>query len=467
MTTYSAQDEDTPIIPVVIIGTGIVARMLSRRLQEHGIDYMLVGIHEEIDFIVSNEISQPAKVTSFVQGNIDAWGNAHDLDFNEYWDPPRHSNLPGFPFPFEELKGEAETLNQYLRINRTASGKTIDPPDLFFRRHTHIRGKAITFKRMSPMGTSHVATAIEESIEISTSSTQGVLLRFISDEGASHEIRSRYLLLAAGGLGNLVRVHYIFDKLGALANSNLGVGYSNHPKCITHEIKYKKYRQIRRINGISRSNFGWEKFQVFDSGDLMHSEGRPPRVSVRFWPKIQQIDAKTLRNPLGTTLLILEKILFKLGYCKRFQLMTYFELPQMRESELRFIQASGTTKFLNNKIHQDSGLKEYFELRLHAITEHFQESTDICSVVINPVNLSEVLTYDSHHYMGTTRMSRSPDDGVVNEWGEIHGVKGIYCCGTSTLPVSSINHPTYLAILLGLRSIEKIVKKINGGRYDV
>jgi hypothetical protein len=271
-------------------------------------------------------------------------------------------------------------------------------------------------------------------------------------------------LLASGGLGNLVRVHHIFNDLETLKHSNLGVGYSNHPKCVTHEIEYKKYRRIKRINGVSRLNFGWEKFQVFDTGDSLHGEGRSPRVSVRFWPQSRRIDPKFLKNPVEIASFTLEKILFKLGYCKHFQLMTYFELPQMRESTLNCIQASGTTKFLHHKGHRDSGLEEYFELRLDAITKHFQESIDICSVVKKANNLSDVITHDSHHYMGMTRMSRYPDDGVVNEWGEIHGIERIYCCGTSTLPVSSINHPTYLAILLGLRSIEKIVKEINRGR---
>jgi hypothetical protein len=438
-----------------------VTRILIKRLKEVGVEYLLVGMKNNFEYVLSINSIERSKVESLTLGNIDIWGNAHDVDFSDYWTPPRHSNLPGFPFQYEELSKETEILNRLLNIksNLMKSGKA-SQEEYFFRKHIHIRGGRKIFKNIAPLTEDAMTRSIDDSLDISKTSTNEILISFIDTNGQLLEIKADYLLIASGGLGNLVRVHQILNKLGNSKSSNLGVGYSNHPKFISHEIEFKKFKKIKNTKRIFRIKNIWESFNVFDSEDYLHPEGRSPRVSHRFWPAIRPLRTRILANPSYVASILMERILLKIGYCRRFQVMTYLEMPQIRESTLSYNPNQDTLKFLDHQAPANLALEAHFASRLHVVTEYFKKSSETLTVVQKTKDLSEVLLHDSHHYMGTTRMSLHANDGVVNEWGELHEFRGVYCIGTSTLPVSATNHPTYLAILLGLRSVEKIIDEI-------
>jgi len=61
-----------------------------------------------------------------------------------------------------------------------------------------------------------------------------------------------------------------------------------------------------------------------------------------------------------------------------------------------------------------------------------------------------------YHQAGTTRMSDTPDSGVVDPHLQVHGVRGLYVASTSVLPTSSQANPTLLGIALGVRLAERL-----------
>lgn len=63
-----------------------------------------------------------------------------------------------------------------------------------------------------------------------------------------------------------------------------------------------------------------------------------------------------------------------------------------------------------------------------------------------------------YHQAGTTRMSHTPDGGVVDPHLQVHGVRGLYVASTSVLPTSSQANPTLLGIALGVRLAERLKK---------
>ena len=65
------------------------------------------------------------------------------------------------------------------------------------------------------------------------------------------------------------------------------------------------------------------------------------------------------------------------------------------------------------------------------------------------------------HQVGTTRMSESPDDGVVDGNLQVHGVRSLYVVSTSVLPTSGQANPTLLGIALGLRLADQLVRARN------
>ena len=62
------------------------------------------------------------------------------------------------------------------------------------------------------------------------------------------------------------------------------------------------------------------------------------------------------------------------------------------------------------------------------------------------------------HQAGTTRMSKTPQGGVVDPHLQVHGVCGLYVASTSVLPTSSQANPTLLGIALGVRLAERLAE---------
>ncbi|MCV7411497.1 choline dehydrogenase [Mycobacterium florentinum] len=66
------------------------------------------------------------------------------------------------------------------------------------------------------------------------------------------------------------------------------------------------------------------------------------------------------------------------------------------------------------------------------------------------------------HQSGTTRMSKTPEGGVVDAQLQVHGVRGLYVAATSVLPTSSQANPTLLGIALGVRLAERLAAARKG-----
>jgi choline dehydrogenase-like flavoprotein len=65
-------------------------------------------------------------------------------------------------------------------------------------------------------------------------------------------------------------------------------------------------------------------------------------------------------------------------------------------------------------------------------------------------------TINTSHFMGGTRMSSSPNDGVVNEYGRVHGMDNLWIAGGSVFPTAGVSMVTYTAVLLALRTAQRI-----------
>ena len=65
------------------------------------------------------------------------------------------------------------------------------------------------------------------------------------------------------------------------------------------------------------------------------------------------------------------------------------------------------------------------------------------------------------HFMGTTRMSRSPKDGVVDGDCKVHDIENLYIAGGSVLPVGGASMVTYNLIALALRLADHLKRRFN------
>jgi choline dehydrogenase-like flavoprotein len=59
--------------------------------------------------------------------------------------------------------------------------------------------------------------------------------------------------------------------------------------------------------------------------------------------------------------------------------------------------------------------------------------------------------------MGTTRMSRDPRRGVVDEHCRVHGVENLFIAGSSVFPTSGAGTPTLTIVALALRLADRLI----------
>jgi choline dehydrogenase-like flavoprotein len=95
-------------------------------------------------------------------------------------------------------------------------------------------------------------------------------------------------------------------------------------------------------------------------------------------------------------------------------------------------------------------------VRLHSIIDDRLLETGLGRVRYDddPRRLLEhhVTQFNSQgHHLGTTRMSRSPEDGVVDVDCRVHGVANLYVAGGSVFPTSSHANPTLTIVALAVR----------------
>ena len=87
----------------------------------------------------------------------------------------------------------------------------------------------------------------------------------------------------------------------------------------------------------------------------------------------------------------------------------------------------------------------------------------VAQTIIKPQLLDSSEQWKSHcyslyHHMGSTRMSESPDTGVVDNQCKLFGVSNLFVSGSSIFPTSSASNPTFTAIALAIRLADHIKK---------
>jgi choline dehydrogenase-like flavoprotein len=86
---------------------------------------------------------------------------------------------------------------------------------------------------------------------------------------------------------------------------------------------------------------------------------------------------------------------------------------------------------------------------------------DIARLQLMPYITDESLEIPIHghaHQMGTTRMSLSPANGVVDRDCRVHGIRNLYIAGSSVFPTGGGTNPTLTIVMLTLRLAELLMK---------
>jgi choline dehydrogenase-like flavoprotein len=82
-------------------------------------------------------------------------------------------------------------------------------------------------------------------------------------------------------------------------------------------------------------------------------------------------------------------------------------------------------------------------------------------VVDDDVPITPQKTMGAWHHMGGTRMSDSPDQGIVDRNLRVHGTRNLYVGGSSVFPSGGYANPTLTIVQLSLRLSDEIERRLS------
>jgi len=97
--------------------------------------------------------------------------------------------------------------------------------------------------------------------------------------------------------------------------------------------------------------------------------------------------------------------------------------------------------------------------RIRTILAREIERSGLGRITFDP---DSALDPGAHHHMGTTRMHRDPEWGVVTEDGRVHGVANLFVAGSSIFPTGGFANPTLTVVALALRLAEHLERRLAG-----
>jgi choline dehydrogenase-like flavoprotein len=82
---------------------------------------------------------------------------------------------------------------------------------------------------------------------------------------------------------------------------------------------------------------------------------------------------------------------------------------------------------------------------------------------VGAVGVTDTPPYPSTHNLGTCRMSASPEQGVVNGWGQAHDVPNLFVSDGSQMTTGAAANPTLTIVALAIRQAEYLVEQLRTG----
>jgi choline dehydrogenase-like flavoprotein len=97
--------------------------------------------------------------------------------------------------------------------------------------------------------------------------------------------------------------------------------------------------------------------------------------------------------------------------------------------------------------------------------DHTLRSNSLGRVILPPEGWDASIVGGPHH-MGTTRMSASPEHGVVDANCRVHSVANLYVAGSSVFATGGWTHPTFTIVALALRLADHLREVLTGAGHQ-
>ena len=290
-------------------------------------------------------------------------------------------------------------------------------------------------------------------------------------DGKEHELKSKYFILACGGIENSRLLLWSREKNKNLLDPRLPIGesYMNHPAYAVGEgiVNIDKYNSYFKENKIQTLPYiSCHKMTCFSSNEkfLVENNIYNSAIYMEFkesWDVNSTIEQLRCIAP---------------NYFK--EIYEDFLQKRIYKINIRTIQEQSTKK---NKITLDKKTDPNGIPKSKIFWKQSSEELESARKIVEEIgkifidyDLGRISLYDymysgeknypltvGNHQLGGTTMGYNSKDSVVDKNLKVHGVENLFISGSSVFTTSGHCHPTFTIIALSLRLGDHIKQQIS------
>lgn len=455
---------------VVIVGTGLGGCYLAAELVSY-FDVTMIELSDEPPLLRDRvmDVARPAVTYPHIEsgfgGTTKAWHNAlMEIDatvFDKKWPFSKDTIAPYYEQAYRALSGTTREhvfkFADALRDNLINMGF---PESLLAQSMFIPKVRVNVWNTLSLKGK---VKAIEgEVTELIPDDEGGIGKVKIRRQGGEHVfVDADYFVLAAGGLGTPLLLQKLAKSLPLIGLKHAGMHYEDHPIAFVGEVELDKplYKlwdfpvKTKSGNANIRLPFSlyWNdlniSFQLRPAHHLRLSKPRTKIISVltdlrnfpfkpiNYWRLLTHADD------------IFDILSFKFG----------LRIPTRNYSILMVAEQPSASYCAVWKKDNNTNISRRWEADDSYIKD-LNEALDLFLKTIRPIIKQSRLfsewpaqIYSSSHHSGTARLSKSPEDGVCDLNGQVHGLSNLFVCDGSLIPASGFVNTGLTIAALAMR----------------
>jgi choline dehydrogenase-like flavoprotein len=510
---------------VCIIGSGPAGATIARELAQCSIQVTLLESggkerHPLVDELNEIEsIGWPRELNQWLLRNRIIGGSSHTwagrcapfdpIDFEEReWIP-----FSGWPFGLDELRpyllrtpgyvglgvGFDYTDDTFWAIAKQPVPRSSLDEDLlmpFFWQYSQAHENRFDIMRFGPELVANLprnvrlitnATVVHLNLDAYGHAVQSV--EAASLDGRRHTIRTRTVVLCAGGIEN-ARLLLCSNKVEPHGIGNkrdlVGRFLMDHPRGIVGTFATSKSTEILRRFSLHHVSLGSRTYRFRHGFRLSPTVQRrehllncaawldeevfkdDPWRTLRRFLSGESRSAKDIRAIISNSDMLLkgavDYVVRKRGLARRLEaLYLTCMTEQVPDPESRVTLSDRTDRFgmpisrIEWKVNkaEERSIRRMAELVAAEVARLGYEPPQLESWVTSNQALPSTFA-DIGHPTGTTRMSNDPAKGVVDAQCQVHGLNGLFVVGSSVFPTAGHANPTQMIVALAIRTADML-----------
>lgn len=455
---------------VVIVGTGLGGCYLAAGLVEH-FDVTMVELSDEPPLLRDRvmDVARPAvtypNIESGFGGTTKAWHNAlMEIDatvFDKKWPFSKDTIAPYYEQAYRALSGT--TRKHIFKFADALRERLINmgfPESLLAQSMFIPKVRVNAWNTLALKG--KVKTIEGEVTELIPDGVGGIGKVKIRRQDGEHVFADAdYFVLAAGGLGSPLLLQKLVQSWPLEGLKHAGVHYEDHPIAFVGEVELDKplYKlwdyPVKTATGNANIRLPFSlywndlniSFQLRPAHHLRLSKPRTKIISVltdlrnfpfkpiNYWRLLTHVDD------------IFDILSFKFG----------LRIPTRNYSILMVAEQPSASYCAVWKKDNNTDISRRWEADDSYIKD-LNEALDLFLKTIRPIIKQSRLfpewpaqIYSSSHHSGTARLSKSPEDGVCDLNGQVHGLSNLFVCDGSIIPASGFVNTGLTIVALAMR----------------